>query len=269
MRAETLSIDVDGATWKSASEFDQIADYITWPSEDQVDTRSGRFHLQRHQKKVMLCEPFTGKVIDDPWLRSAYASYRDIDGLQNVETWLTDDLKYLICNPASIWNEGFGQKIHETFDLGGKTYRRAEYGIVWTRPAAAATVFKKQASDRIGLFKGPTAAFTIRGELYFFYRDKVRLRLVPSGAGKAFETKPPTDPEWEWVMPQTIQHDEANHRIVMFASDLLTKNQPEETTIVYEWDYQSGALTRADAKAPELFERQKTKYVPRRVAGVK
>ncbi len=89
-----------------------------YPSEIHFDTSSGRYRFQITAGKAALYERLTGKRISDPWLETAGTELHRIKDFKTLDTWLTDDLKYLVSYPVYTWNE-LGV-IHDTFHFGGK-----------------------------------------------------------------------------------------------------------------------------------------------------
>jgi len=63
-------------------------------NEDTVQKLSRRYQLQLSGGITTLHELMTGKRISDPWLETAFTAFRKQEELQNVRTWLTDDLNY-------------------------------------------------------------------------------------------------------------------------------------------------------------------------------
>jgi hypothetical protein len=263
-------LDVTAGTWKRDGPYVPIPDPFMWPgSEDQVDTFSHRYHLQRADGKATLYETFTGKAVDDPWLSAAFEHYRAIKDMQNVQAWLTEDLKYLVCSPASVWNDN--RRMVETFELEGNTYRRDQWGFYYARSGEKPILFRKEQGEGIALANGPSAAFSIGGELYLYYRRADPLRLVRlTGGGRAIEHKPPPEPAWGWTPPYQVQHDEPAGRIVFFGDDVFAHphGQPLDV-VVFIWDYRRSTITSHTIDMSGLFKRDGAHYRPRRAIPVR
>ena len=264
MIREHLLTGNEAASWQYDSPYAPIASYLTWPSEDQVDTFSRKYHVQGPAGKVTVHEFLTAKRVGDVWLQAAFGQYQSIEHFKNVQLWLTEDLKFLVCSPAEIWNTGEGTT-YDTFQLGGKTYKRSEYGLIWSRPTKEPAVFKKEEGRGIALANGPGAAFSLDGHLYLFYDQPMHLRLVPVGGGPTYEATPPNDAAWRWVPAQQIQHVEKAHQMVFFADGFMADRlrRPDETIVVFVWDYRAGTITPFAVHTAELFQRRDNVYVPR------
>ena len=89
-----------------------------YPSEIHFDTPSGHYRFQVTGGKAELYERYTGKRLSDPWLEAAGTELHRMKDFKTLQTWLTDDLKYLVSYPVYTWNE-LGV-IHHTFHFGGK-----------------------------------------------------------------------------------------------------------------------------------------------------
>jgi hypothetical protein len=249
-------------------------------NEETVETLSGRYHLQLVDAKVTLHERLTGKRIPDPWLEAAFKECRGIKDFENVRMSLTDDLKYLVASPEPIWNG-----VHtstRTFDWGGKTYRRGEYGLVWKRPQPGPTVFKKPKNEDGPVFERIDQAPSIDGKLYFLYREgtlawlgidanqELVAGLVPFSEGPAYHVHPPRDRIVQWcqIGRQQRQQLAKPTRLVFFGTnDIVSRHAPDHIAdralVVFIWNLDNATLTIHDAATGELFERQNGEYVPK------
>lgn len=134
-----------------------------YPSEIHFDTSSGRYRFQITAGKAALYERLTGKRISDPWLETAGTELHRIKDFKTLDTWLTDDLKYLVSYPVYTWNE-LGV-IHDTFHFGGKRYSRAEYALLWQRPRPEPVIIKKLFKEHAST-SYVTRAMSLDGRLY-------------------------------------------------------------------------------------------------------
>ncbi len=287
MIREHLVLDAN-PSWKVDGPFLPLPPLGPPMNEETVLTLSRRYQLQYAGGKSTLHELFTGNQIQDPWLEAAFTAYRQQTELQNVKTWLTDDLKYLVSSPRTIWNDEH-QVIHETFEVKGKKYSRGEYGLVWQRPNPDPIVFKKDRKEEIGAIDTIVQALSIEGRLYFYYRgaeiagldgaaqkQESISRLVPFDGGPGYQIKAPTKRrvEWDWLFPYRMQLREHPSRIVFFGTnDFMTQaarnRVPDEAVVVFIWDLKCAALTSYDAPTGELFNVRSGEYVPKKSTTVR
>ena len=250
-------------------------------NEDTVVSLSGRYHLRLSDGQTMLHERLTGKRIDDPWLEAAFTACRSIEHFENVRTWLTDDLQYLVSSPVAIWNDGHG-KTYETFTVRGKTYNRGEYGLVWQRPRTEPIVFKKDHKEAIGSIDPIIQAISLEGRLYFHYRkggvfsadEKLSGTLVPFSGGPRYQIAPPRERlEWGLVHPDRIQllENPATSRLFAtndFMSSKARHRVPEEAVVVFVWDLTKATMTVHDVPTGQLFAKRSGEYVPEQATKI-
>jgi hypothetical protein len=248
-------------------------------NEETVTTLSGRYHLQLSGGKTTLHERLTGKRIDDPWLEAAFTACRSIEHFENVRTWLTDDLKYLVSTPEAILNSRGG--LYETFTLGGKTYNRGEYALVWQRPRPEPILVKKPRKETMGTPAAMAAGLSLDGRLYFqsrtggvFSNEAPSATLVPFSDGPRYEIAPPLDrSEWGLVMPDRIQLLEKPTRIAFFGTnDFMSPKArhrvPDEAVTVFIWDLAKGKMSVHDAPTGQLFRSDRGEYVPKQATKI-
>ena len=164
-------------TWKRLGDVKHVDDRVEPMSEDRLLTPAGGRCLLRQSRIVQLFDLHTGERKDDPWLTGCFAQARSIPRFENVSYSLTEELDHLVVSPQPEWNDGTRDGV-ETFELDGRTWRRAEVGIAYRRPDPTPHVFRRTSAAEGGdTWNSPRDAFTFDGELRLFSFDGRVLRL--------------------------------------------------------------------------------------------
>ena len=269
MVRDALVVTSKNGSWKRQGDVLSVQDALPPMSEDRVLTRSGRYILLFQNGKAECFDLFTGKPRDDAWLTQRFAEARSIANLNNVRVFLTEDLEHLVVSPMAIWND-FPRKTYEAFDFNGKTYRRADVGLAYSRPSEKPLLFKRHMDDQAGfLAEPPHGAFSIKGELFLFASDDATLRLYTPDLQKEIVARASSGVKWESVPFPQIQHAEAANELVMFASnDITARAGPNEIMHVLRWNYVTNKLTQDDAKIIDLFETRGGQLKPKSLVPI-
>jgi hypothetical protein len=267
--------------WKSDGPFSPLPPPGPPMNEETVETLSCRYHLQLSEGHTTLHERLTGKRIVDPWLENAFTTDRSIKELKNVRTWLTDDLKYLVCNPEPVYLEVRGDP--RDFEYGGKTYRRGEYALVWERPNPQPRIVKKPHAETFQVPQPIGAAFSINGVLYFLYEEgrlnirpeeKPAATLIPAFGGRSYTAQPPADrrQEWEYRCPRQWQQLGKPTGLAFFGTNGYGGQAPHQvphgSVVVFVWTLENAKVSVFEAPTSELFERQSGEYVPKQAVPI-
>jgi hypothetical protein len=160
-----------------------------------------------------------------------------------------------------------------TFKLDGKTYKRSEVGLGYSRPALAPRIFPNVQKS---LFDRPHGAVSIEGELYLFMNEKNELILYSPDGKNSFRVAA-TD------LGLDLQHVPANDEIIAFQDDIAAyvnsvihekgqkkAFQPGNNTLsVIRWKYRENTVTRDDTRIIDLFEQSGGELRPKAVIGVR
>ena len=149
MVRDALVVRPKNGSWKRQGDVLPVHDVLPPMSEDRVLTGSGRYILLFQNGKAECLNLFTGEPKDDGWLTQRFAEARSIENLDNVRLFLTEDLKHLVVSPMAIWNDSL-RKTYEAFDFDGKTYRRADVGLAYSRPSEKPLLFKRHMDKQAG-----------------------------------------------------------------------------------------------------------------------
>ena len=264
--------DAKAGTWQHQGEVKSMTNSFPPGSEDRLVSFSRRFALYSAGAKAQLFDLFTGEQKEDAWLTRAFADARSIKDLNNVRFFLTDDLNHLVVSPMAIWNTGLGpeQRIIEDFELNGKTYKRSDVGLAYSRSDSAPTLFSRTMTEKGFLDEGPHGAFSIEGRLFLFMNDEKSLRLYTPDGKKEFRLTSDGKPVWPIYPFLQMQHDPARDKLFIFDTSVLEGKMGLNLIVrVFEWNYKAGNIVRHDVPIGELFKESWGKLQPRSVIGVK
>jgi len=269
IRRDVLKIAADGATWKRQPDAKPVFDDLGPMSEERLETLSRRFKLLYRNGAAQLFDLFSGEPKQDAWLTDCFAEARSIKDLSNVRLFLTEDLNHLVVSPMEQWNNGHSTVT--TFTLRGKTYRRADYGLAYSRPLAEPAVFPRQLDPAQGfLAEAPHGAFSIDSKLFLLMNDEKSLRLYTPEGKQEFHLVANGKPLWPSYPFLRLQHAPANDELVFFDTNEITRSSgPDEAVIVSRWKYRSGTVARREVRIIDLFERRAGGLLPKSLVAVK
>lgn len=216
--------------------------------------------------KTRAYDLFTGAAKIDPWLTEAFADLRARKDFHNTVTWLTDDATYIVSRPQDMHNDG--HTMIESFLFEGKSYSRADFGLIYTRPLTTPVLFRKPVSNAMFLEKPPQGAYSIDGELMLLEVADSSLRLFTPGGTTRFEWVKHDTLRWNAGNAPYRQIDVAAGRLVFFTflRDPDDQKYGDDHVIIVVWDYKLGKLRREIVELTELFDVTDGAYEPKRVA---
>ena len=216
--------------------------------------------------KIRAYDLFAGTPQTDPWLTESFADLRGRKDFHNTTSWLTNDSKYIVARPCDVHNTG--GKLIESFQFEGKTYSRADYGLIYTRPETKPALFRKPVPEGMFLMELPQGAFSIDGELMLLEVADSSLRLFTSdGATRYAWTKHDTL-RWRANNAPYRQLDASAGRLIFYSSlrDIDDRKFGDDHEIIVIWDYKGGQLRREIVELSELFDIEGGTFVPKSVA---
>jgi hypothetical protein len=255
--------------WKRQGDVKEIDDKSPVGSEDRLFTLNHRFLLLFQDGKANLFDIFTGERKEDEWLTKCFAHVRSIKDFRNVRHYLTDDLNHLVASPASIFNNF--HKAIEHFELDGKTYKRSDFGLAYSRPTTSPVLFRRKIETEQDLFcEPPRGVYSIEGKLYLFTNDNLCLRLYTPDETKEFRTNPGEKPQWPLYPYVKTQHIPGSNELIFFDSNYLTARPITKTVVsVIKWNYKNRTVDRYDTNLVDLFEIADGQLRPRSIIGIK
>jgi hypothetical protein len=263
-----LDVRETGAVWWKDAAYTRIPNRVGWTSGDYVQTRTKKYHLQYADGKAGLYETNTGKAVPDRWLENVMEQVCGEPGQGKMKMILTEDLKYLVVNPAPLNVDG---EFVKTFRIAGKEYSRAEYWVYWERAHPEPVLVKKEAGKEwreMGKAQGYVDAFSIDGRLWLLADGEQKRSLVTVNGDASFEIAVPGDDEWKFGMPPIHQHREKEGKLIMVWRKQFQRAKGNRANIlcVVEWDYLKKTLVQKEVVLDELFEEKGGAFVP--VEGV-
>jgi hypothetical protein len=256
------------AIWKQLTPFSPRPERIEPRSEESLQTPSHRYELRRGTDgKVTLYETLTGTPISNPWLTRAFATYREMKDMRNVTAWITEDLQYLVCFPAWIWNRSFEHlPIVTEFEWAGKSYSRKEYAFMLHEPNSDPIIFQRPSiAGSKRLWGEPQSVFVADGDLYFQYGTETNVVLWPFSSGRRYELQTSSLKGWDRFAGSRFQHMPNDGKIAFFIDDAPTTHRhPSENILVFLWDYRKDTVTRYETHIRELFRNHFGEYKPRK-----
>ena len=267
---DVLTIATKDASWKPSEDVPPVPDHLRPGSEDRVISNSQRYILLYQNDTAECFDLFTGKRHDAPWLTQRFADERSIKNFKNVAIYLTDDLRYLVVSPRSIWNNSQGT-IFETFEFEGKTYNRAETALIYSRPSEKPLLLpRKFDKQKHFLSVPPDGAFSIDGKLFLFERGEELLRLYTPDGQMEIVANPTADVSWGDIAFSKTQLVQAADQLVLIGTNSIFKEgRIDETVCVIRWNYSKNTVTRDEVPIKELFEQQGKVLRPKSVLPIK
>lgn len=256
-------------SWTRQGDVKRIDDRTEPMSEDRVETPSGRFALIYQGGAAKLYDLFTGEAQDDPWITASFAHARSIPTLENLSTFVTEDRNHLVVSPMAIWNRD--GRIFETFDLDGKTMKRSEVGLAYSRPEAKPTLFARKLDDP-GNWRSeaPNGAVAIGKDLYLFAYEDTSLRLYRPDSSLEFRAQSDGGPAWPIHNVRSMRHRPESSELVLFVTGELDASTIETMPVtVVRWSYRTGAIARDDVRVKDLFEPRGDQLRPKSAIAVK
>jgi hypothetical protein len=266
---DALVTTAANVSWKRQGDLKPVHDTLGPMSEDRVTTGSGRYTVMYHHGKAECFDLFTGEPKEDVWLTRCFAQARSIKDLNNIRLFLTNDLKYLVVSPMDIWNTG--RELIKTFDLDGRTYKRADVGLAYARGSEKPLVFPRKMDEHAGfLAEAPHGAFSIGEKLYLFMSDETMLRLYTPNGREEIVSKATPGVHWKAIPYPQIQHAPAANELVMFESnEISAKAEANEVISVIRWDYRKNVVTRDDVPLKDIFAHRGGQLRPKSALPVK
>jgi hypothetical protein len=255
------------AAWTKVSDASELGEVGEDWIEGVLRNPNARTLVQEEADgKTRAYDLFAGTAKTDQWLTEAFADLRSRKDLHNTVTWLTDDAKYIVARPQDMHNTG--RTMIEDFVFEGKTYSRADYGLVYTRPQTKPTLFRKPVSDAMFLEKPPQGAYSIDGELMLLEIADSSLRLFTPDGTTRFEWAKHDSPRWSAGNAPFRQIDVAAGRLIFFTflRDPDDQNHGWDHENIVIWDYKLGTLRREIVELTELFDVKDGVYEPKSVA---
>ncbi len=261
MVVEQLDLTASPARWVRTSDAAPVGPVGDDWIEGRVSSQGGRMLVQQEQDgSVHAYDLFSGLPRQDEWLCNALADRRARPDMGNSRAWLTDDLQFLLVQPADGWNDN-GRIITE-FTLEGRSYSRAEYGLLYHRPDPQPTALKRPPSDAMFLVKPPHGAFVVDGGLLLLEVGESSLRLyTPDGITK-FEWTKHELLNWPVAGTPFRQFDAASDRLVFRnLAKMRDIDLTFRTVDLVIWNYRAGSLERQKWGIGDLFDTGAT-YAP-------
>jgi hypothetical protein len=255
---DRLKISSAKAEWVADGPFEWNARALPPGSEDEIQTLSHRYRLHRDDAtRTQLFETLTGKRVEDPWLESAFETYRTMKEMGNVAALLTNELDYLVCFPAPLWNRS-GDKdaprqFVETFEWNGKTYDRKDWAFFFKRGSPEPVIFRKAPIPGVMLFTGgPSQVLSIDGVAWLLYLTDTGASLVALESGEQRSMNVP------WKLPSVAFGTGILHWNIRSLPDrdeiiLLATDASSENVAVYFWNYRTGAVRHKPLAIQNLF----------------
>jgi hypothetical protein len=259
-----------GGSWKRLGDVKPVDDRVEPMSEDRLLTRSGRWCLLRTGRSVQLYDLFTGERRDDPWLTGCFAHARSIRRFENVAYYLTEELDHLVVAPVAKWNTG-GREPVTTFELDGKTYRRGEVGIAYSRPDPTPHLFpRRQTAEPDPWPIGPDDAFSFDGELRLFSFDERVLRLCrPDGSGEVVLDVGEALAK-KFLFNDRAIHLPATQQLLIFHYGEVSPDTDHRATVgVATWDLAANAITDREVRLADQFELRDGELRPKHAIPVR
>lgn len=263
MMRDELVVTPISASWQRQRSITPVDAPKPPGSEDRLLTESGRFLLLFQNGRAECFDRFTGDRIEDPWLTQRFAEVRSIPNLKNIRLFLTEDLNHLVVSPMAAYNNG--QKIFDTFIFQGKTIKRSDVGMAYSRPAEVPFLFARKAQDNFNA-QPPHDAFTIGGQPYLFMSDKTMLRLYTLDESHQMVAHSTPEVHWKASPYPRIQHAPKNGEIILYETAL----DGDFNTIlsVFRWKYGANSVTRDEVRFAELFTSRGGRLLPKSGIGV-
>lgn len=258
-------LDLKSTTYTDLTAYKPIDSQTQPGSDDRVDSNSGRYMLLYQNNAAHLYDLYTGREKQDAWLTNLFAESRRIPFFEKVRALLTDDLNHLVISPRELWNEGFGRPKHTTFDLGAKTFSRAEYFLCADRPEANLQAIKREAYQQAMIFPPPHEAFTIDGGLMLLERTNDTIRLYRRDGTTVYQINGSSTSGWiGQIIGMSRRPSEG--RLGFFTVDLNHHNWDQimdREVVLHIWDYHRNTITRAVVPITDLFWNAGDQYLPR------
>ena len=260
---ERLDLGATGPSWARVGTVRPIEDRTEPLSEDRVESGDGRHALIRQNRRAQLFDLFTGERIEDSWLTTAFEAARSIPQFENVRYFLTDDLNHLVANPVTVYNDGTpdGDGVR-TFEWDGRTYRRAEAALVFSRPNPRAQVLARPNDPGRFRDEPPNEVFVDNGELLLFDSQPTWMRLFTVDGREVSRVDAAGQAVWSSGLIFERLHLPDTHEVAQ-------RYQPEGTSVreateqFVLWNYRTGAVTGYTVPVASLFEADGARLRPR------
>lgn len=266
LQRHSLELKEKSASWKLLGDVKQGDDRQGHMSENRCRTNSDRYKVFYQDGNATCVDCFTGEIIQDEWLTTCFIEVRNIKDFSNVRQFLTDDRQHLIASPMATWNNG---KIHiESFDYQGKTYKRSEFGLAYSRPNKAAQLFPRQMINNDFLGEPPHAAISIAGELFLLQVSKSALRLYTPDQRQEYVVKATEKPRWVDTSNPQYQFNPATKELILHGAITKYSSVEEVYAGVTRWPYEKNNVDQADFLLNELFEKREGLLYPKQAIAV-
>ncbi|HNC22704.1 MAG TPA: hypothetical protein PLU52_00750 [Opitutaceae bacterium] len=243
-----LILEQATARWVDRGAYVPPPEKIPFLGEDLLRTASKRYELRRDpgNGRVTLYETLTGARVPNEWVTNAFSTYRTIPDIDNTKAFVSEGLDCLVCFPHWIWNKGFGKGVVSDFQVGGHSYKRADYLFWFHPPSREPIVIHRPQVDNTEFDGVPSFMVMVNNQPWMFYNRIGAVRLQRLDGPEFFEAKTASLTEWPQYGIRDEQHLPEQNCIAMFYDNRATLH-------TYIWNYQSGKIAQYDTSYSELF----------------